>query len=140
MGACGNGSNILRPWGFEKVNEDTKKSLIIGAILFVVGATLGLLLSGNIRGLLAGAAGLLPAVSGLGAADRSNRKVVESVGAIREGLDSSTEQLDSSIEHIESAQGGIRDSVETLRGAARPVGAPIDPDNSSSHSSRDSHI
>ena len=29
---------LLRPWGIEEVNEDTKKSLTIGAILFVIGA------------------------------------------------------------------------------------------------------
>ena len=123
-------SLVLRPRGPEEVTSATKKSLLVGLVLFVVGAVLGVLLSGDVRGLLAGATGLLPAVSGLGAAHRDDRELVESVGTVREGLDSSTERVERSIEHLESAQRGLRESVDALRGAAQPIGPP----NSSSNS------
>ncbi len=138
MGSLRYCSFVLRARGAEKVSDDVKKAITVGAILFVVGAVLGVLLSGSIRGLLAGAAGFLPTVSGLGAAHRNNRRVAESVGTIREGLDTGTgrveqsiERVERSIEHLESAQRGIRASVETLRDAAKPIGAPVNPDNSS---------
>ena len=136
---------VLRARGPKKVNDDTKKAITVGAILCVIGAVLGLLLSGSIRGLLGAATGFLPTVSGLGAASRNNRRVAESIGTIREGLDDGTsrversiERVERSIEHLESAQRGIRASVETLRDAAKPVGAPVDLDldrDSSHHSS-----
>ena len=127
---------LLRPWGIEEVNENTKKSLLVVALsiaLGVVGFVIGRMAAGNIGGFLGIPTGILSAVSGLGAINRSNRRVAESVGAIREGLDAGTER-------IESAQEGIRESVETLRGAAKPIGAPIDPDSRGRDSSRHSNL
>jgi len=138
---------VLWPWSPEKVSDDIKKAITIGAILCVVGAVLGLLLSGSLRGLLAGATGFLPAISGLGAANRSNRRVAESVGTIREGLDDGTgdierslDAIERSLEYTESAQRGIRESVAALRAAAKPVGPPVNPNSSDLGGDHDSAL
>ena len=93
-------------------------------LIAIIGAALGFLLTGGFKGLLGGAAGVLPAIFGLGTSNRDHNRVAESIGRGREEAGRSRELAERSEELIRSATTDLRRATEELRKSAKPVGSP----------------
>lgn len=103
------------------MKHETFRNIVLIAI---IGAALGFLLAGGFRGLLGGAAGILPAILSLGASNRDNNRVAESIGRGREEAQRSAELAERSEDLIRSATTDLRRATEELRKSAKPIGNP----------------
>jgi hypothetical protein len=118
---------------------NVKKIIILSVIVFIVGATIGIILTRNLSGILAGATGLLPAISLLGASNRSNNSVDRPDGSIRNGIDEITGAVGQSSEHITASKTRHRTAADILREAAKPIKMDNDRDDSSGNSHLDNN-
>jgi hypothetical protein len=113
---------------FGGIDVDWKKTIVFMLVTAFVGFLFGFIVGGRDGGLLGISASILPAISGLGAAHRSNNRMVESVGAGRDQLDEGRGLVEDSIEYLRRTNGNIRSATDSVRKAAKPVGEhwPVD--------------
>lgn len=114
---------------------NVKKTIVICSIVFIVGSITGIIFTGNITGLLGGAAGILPAISSLGASKRNNSSVDKPDGNLGKGIDGIGTGINKGIRAAKSVKKGNRTVADILRKTAKPIKV----DNENKHSPGDNN-
>jgi len=120
--------------------SNVKKIILICIIVFIVGAAIGVVLTRSFSGLLAGAAGILPAISILGTSKRSDSGMDKPDGSLGTGIDEISGAIQEGSKHIGKAKAGNRTAANIIRAAAKPIKVDGDSPGNPGHGNIDDSV